>query len=205
MVAYSRIAAPFAGVVSKRYADTGSLVGAGTGTSSQALVRLSQLDPLRLVLPVPASAVPAIRLGAPVEIALQSTKQTISAKISRTSGRVATETRTMRVEVDVPNADLKLAPGMYSTATLELAMRKQAIAIPIDAIQGIKDSEATVQILDKQHKIEQRNITTGLETATRIEVVSGLSEGEMVVLGGRGRYQAGQAAEPKIVNDGAPQ
>jgi len=205
MVAYSRIAAPFAGVVSKRYADTGSLVGAGTGTSSQALVRLSQLDPLRLVLPVPASAVPAIRLGAPVEITLQSTKQTISAKISRTSGRVATETRTMRVEVDVPNADLKLAPGMYSTATLELAMRKQAIAIPIDAIQGIKDSEATVQILDKQHKIEQRNITTGLETATRIEVVSGLSEGEMVVLGGRGRYQAGQAAEPKIVNDGAPQ
>lgn len=205
MVAYSRITAPFPGVVSKRYADTGSLVGAGTGTGSQALVRLSQLDPLRLVLPVPASAVLYIRIGAPVEIALQSTKQTLSAKVSRASGRVSTETRTMHVEVDVPNPGLNLAPGMYATTRLALETRTQAIAIPIEALQQRQDSAATVQILDKQHKIEERKITTGLETSSRVEVIAGLAEGEMVVLGGRGRYQPGQSAEPKLVVESAPQ
>ncbi len=73
MVAYSHITAPFAGVVTKRYADTGSLVGAGTGTGSQALVRLSQVDPLRLILPVPESAVSKVRVGTQVDISIQST------------------------------------------------------------------------------------------------------------------------------------
>jgi RND family efflux transporter MFP subunit len=180
-------------------------VGAGTGSGSQALVRLSQLDPLRLVLPVPESAVSKIRVGSPVEIALQSTRQTLSATVNRTSGRIATETRTMHVEVDVPNPGLTMAPGMYATVTLELETRKQAIAIPLEALQERKDSSATVLILDKEHKIEERKIVTGLETSSRIEVVSGLAEGEMVVLGGRGRYQAGQSVEPKLAVENTPQ
>lgn len=205
MVAYSRITAPFNGVVTKRYADTGSLVGAGTGSGSQALVRLSQVDPLRLILPVPESAVSKVKIGTPVEIAIQSSKQALSGVVTRTSGRISTETRTMHVEVDVPNPALTLAPGMYATATLELENRKQAISVPIESLQERNDTDASVLILGKERKIEERKIVTGMETPTRIEVVSGLSEGEMVVLGGRGRYQPGQAAEPKVVSDSQPQ
>ena len=205
MVAYSRITAPFAGVVTKRYADTGSLVGAGTGSGSQALVRLSQVDPLRLILPVPESAVSKVKVGTPVKISIQSTRQTLSAMVTRTSGRIATETRTMHVEVDVPNPGLAMAPGMYASATLELENRKQAISIPVESLQERSDTAATVLVLDKQHKIEERKITTGMETPTRIEVVSGLDEGEMVVLGGRGRYQPGQSADPKLVTESNPQ
>lgn len=205
MVAYSRITAPFAGVVTKRYADTGSLVGAGTGSGSQALVRLSQVDPLRLILPVPESAVSKVKIGTPVEIAIQSSKQVLSAIVTRTSGRISTETRTMHVEVDVPNPALTLAPGMYATATLELEIRKQAISIPVGSLQEKNDAGATVFILGTGHKIEERKIKTGMETPTRIEVVSGLAEGEMVVLGGRGRYQPGQSAAPKLVTESYPQ
>ena len=201
MVAYSRIAAPFAGVVTKRYADTGSLVGAGTGSGSQALVRLSQVDPLRLILPVPESAVSKVRIGTPVEIAIQSSRQALSAVVTRTSGRISTETRTMHVEVDVPNPALTLAPGMYATATLELEIRKQAISIPVESLQEKNEAGATVFILGKEHKIEERKIKTGMETSRRIEVVSGLAEGEMVVLGGRGRYQPGQSVAPKLVTE----
>lgn len=201
MVAYSRITAPFPGVVTKRYADTGSLVGAGTGSGSQALVRLSQVDPLRLILPVPESAVSKVKVGTHVEVSIQSTKQALSAIVTRTSGRIATETRTMHVEVDVPNPGLTMAPGMYATATLELENRKQAICIPVESLQERNDTAATVLILGKQHKIEERKITTGMETPTRIEVVSGLTEGEMVVLGGQGRYQPGQSAEPKLATE----
>jgi RND family efflux transporter MFP subunit len=198
MVAYSRITAPFAGVVTKRYADTGSLVGAGTGSASQALVRLSQVDPLRLVLPVPESAVPHVHVGTRVQISIQSSKQTLSAAVARTSGRIATETRTMHVEVDVANPALALAPGMYATATLDLQDRPRAVSIPVESLQDHDESTATVLVLGKNHKIEERKIMTGLQTPTRIEVVSGLSEGEMVVLGARGRYQPGDSAEPKL-------
>lgn len=205
MVAYSRITAPFAGVVTKRFADTGSLVGAGTGSGSQALVRLSQVDPLRLILPVPESAVSKVKIGTQVEIAIQSSKQALSAIVTRTSGRISTETRTMHVEVDVPNPALTLAPGMYATATLKLEIRKQAISIPVESLQEKNDAGATVFILGKEHKIEERKIKTGMQTPTRIEVVSGLAEGEMVVLGGRGRYQPGQSAAPKLVTESNPQ
>jgi RND family efflux transporter MFP subunit len=203
MVAYSRVTAPFAGVVTKRYADTGSLVGAGTGTGSQALVRLSQVDPLRLILPVPESAVSKVHAGTDVQILIQSTKKSLSAVVARTSGRISTETRTMHVEVDVPNPVLALAPGMYATATLELENRKHAISIPVESLQERNDTAATVLVLGKQHKIEERKITTGLETPTRVEVVSGLAEGEMVVLGARGRYQPGDSADPKLAAEGS--
>jgi len=199
MVAYSRITAPFPGVVTKRYADTGSLVGAGTGSGSQALVRLSQVDPLRLTLPVPESAAAKIKDGIPLQILIQSTGQSLSAKIARSSGRIATETRTMQVEVDVPNPGLTLAPGMYATAILELEVRKNALSIPVDSLQQREGNAAGLLVLNKMHKIEARKIETGLETPTRIEAVSGLDEGDLVVLGGRGRYQPGQSAEPRLL------
>jgi multidrug efflux pump subunit AcrA (membrane-fusion protein) len=94
---------------------------------------------------------------------------------------------------------------MYATATLKLEIRKQAISIPVESLQEKNDAGATVFILGKEHKIEERKIKTGMQTPTRIEVVSGLAEGEMVVLGGRGRYQPGQSAAPKLVTESNPQ
>jgi len=202
MLAYSKITAPFSGVVTKRFADTGSLVGAGTAASGQALVRLSQLDPLRLALPVPESAVPNVREGAPVEVVIQSTKQTLGATVTRVSGAVATDTRTMQVEVDIPNARLTLAPGMYATATLVLDSRKNALSLPIEAAPNRKGDTATVYVLDKDHRIQERTIGVGMETATQIEVRSGLEENELVLIGGRRQYQVGQVVQPKLLAQG---
>jgi RND family efflux transporter MFP subunit len=198
MIAYSTITAPFAGVITKRYSDTGALVGAGTASSTQVLVRLSQLDPLRLVLPVPASAVPKVREGAAVQIAVQATGEVLSGTVSRTSGEVSTTTRTMHVEVDVPNADSHLAPGMYVTATLTQEVRKGALAIPVDTAPNRKDGAATLYVVDAQQRLGERRVTFGLETATQLEVTSGLAENDMVV-SGRGQFQAGQLVVPKLV------
>jgi len=199
MIAYSRITAPFGGVITKRYADTGALVGAGTASTTQALVRLSQLDPLRLVLPVPESAVPKVRDGAFVEVQVQATNETISAKVSRSSGDVATSTRTMHVEVDVPNRDLRLAPGMYATAILVQESRENILAIPVEAAPNRKGDSASIYVLNRAHKIEERKIRLGLETATQLEVKTGVEEHELVLVGAAGRYQAGQTAEPKLL------
>jgi RND family efflux transporter MFP subunit len=202
LLGYSKITAPFDGVVTKRLADTGSLVGAGTSTSGQALVRLSQLDPLRLVLPVPESAVPKVRGGAEVEVAVNATGERIAGRVARISGEVAMDTRTMHVEVDVPNAQLKLAPGMYASATLVQESRQGVLSVPLEAVPNRKGQAALVYVLGKDNSLEERSLTLGLETPDRIEVKSGAAENELVVIGGRG-YQPGQLVEPKMLAEKA--
>jgi RND family efflux transporter MFP subunit len=204
MIGYSKITAPFAGVVSRRNADTGALMGAGTASANQSLVRLSQLDPLRLILPVPESQVPKIHVGDPVQVFVPATAQTLSATVARLSGAVATETRTMRVEVDVSNPQLTLAPGMYASATLTLDERKQALAIPVEAAPNIQGGAAMALVLDKQRKVQQRQIGVGIQTPTQVEVTSGLEEGDLVLLGGQGQVQPGQIVEPKLASGGLP-
>lgn len=203
LIGYSKITAPFDGIITQRFADTGSLVGAGTSSSGQALVRLSQLDPLRLVLPVPASVAPKIRDGAPIDVHVQATNETISGTVSRSSGEVSTATRTMHVEVDVRNPQSRLAPGMYATATLVQDAQKNVLSIPIEAAPNRKGDTALVYVLDSQHKIEERRVVIGMETETRLEVSSGVAENELVLLGGRGQYQPGQIATPKLVSQEA--
>ena len=198
LIGYSRITAPFAGVVTQRYADTGSLVGAGTASNSQALVRLSQLDPLRLVLPVPESAVPKITDGAPIDVHVQATGRDHLRHREPQQRRRSDRTRTMHVEVDVPNPQLRLAPGMYATATLVQDSRKNALAIPVEAAPNRKGDTATVLVLDSaaQDRRAPDRHRHGNADAARSEV--GVEEDELVLLGGRGQYQPGQIAEPKL-------
>ena len=101
---YAKITAPFDGVITQRYANLGALMQAGTSnTQSTPLVRLSQENLYRLVIPVPESYVKYIRIGDPVEVKVPALEQTVTGKVARFSVDVAMETRTMHTEVDVPN------------------------------------------------------------------------------------------------------
>ena len=102
---YARITAPFAGVVTQRYANLGTLMQAGTSSSTQAmpLVRLSQDDLFRLVIPVPESYVRYIHIGDPVDVRIPALNKTFPGKVARFSVDVKADTRTMHTEVDVPN------------------------------------------------------------------------------------------------------
>ena len=113
MVNYATITAPFSGTITKRFADAGALIQAGTASNTQAmpLVELAQDSLLRLDFPVPESAVPEIHEGVPVEITVTSLQETISGKVSRYSGQVDASTRKMQTEVEVPNPDGRLTPG----------------------------------------------------------------------------------------------
>jgi RND family efflux transporter MFP subunit len=200
MLAYSKITAPFSGVISKRYADTGAMVQAGTSSQTQAMpiVRLSQLDLLRLILPVPEEIVSHIRLGEMVDVRVPSLNRTFTGKVSRFSDAVATATRTMETEVDVPNAGLTLVPGMYAEAVLTLDRRDNALAIPLMAVstQGDKSS---VFVVNSDNKVEQREVKLGLQTSNRTEVLAGLHDGDLVVVGNRSQMQQGLQVTPKQV------
>jgi RND family efflux transporter MFP subunit len=200
MLAYSKITAPFAGVISKRYADTGAMIQAGTASQSQAmpLVRLSQIDLLRLVLPVPESIVAKIHLGEAVEVRVPSLNRTFPGIVARFSDTVSTATRTMETEVDVPNPSLTLVPGMYAEANLTLDRRQKALAIPLMAVstQGDKSS---VFVVTAENKVEERQVKLGIQTANRTEVIAGLRDGDLVVVGSRSQIQPGSQVTPKQI------
>jgi RND family efflux transporter MFP subunit len=203
LMLYTKVTAPFDGVVTKRYADTGSMIQAGTASQTQAMpvVRLSQNSMLRLILPVPESAVPTVRIGQQVQVRIPTLNRTFRGRVARFADKLAVATRTMDTEVDVANPSLVLIPGMYAQVDLTLNQRKAALAIPVNAVdldpQG-HTGVGTVMAVTPNNLLVLREIELGIETPNLVEVRSGLNEGDMVVLSGRASLKAGQEVRPKI-------
>jgi RND family efflux transporter MFP subunit len=197
---YSRITAPFSGVVTDRYANLGTLVQAGTSSSTQALpiVRLSQDDLFRLVIPIPESYVRYIQIGDPVNVRVPSLNRTFPGKVTRFSVDVTKDTRTMHTEVDVLNRDRVLMPGLYAEADVALEHREDIPSIPLQAINHEGD-KSTVFIVNHTGEIEERTITLGIQTATDAEVLSGVNEGDQVVVSDRSGLKPGQKVHPQVV------
>jgi len=200
---YTRIIAPFDGVVTWRYADTGALVQAGTSNSNSApVVKLAQVILLRLRVPVPESIAATVRAGQPVDVAVQATGEHFTGKVTRYTDSLDRTTRTMQVEIDVANDSYKLQPGMYANVALQTQSRADALTIPIQAVQHNND-KTMVLLVDQQNRVQSRDNKTGLEDPVRLEVISGLNEGDRVIVGNFGAYQAGQVVEPKLTRLGA--
>ncbi len=195
---YTKITAPFAGVITQRFANLGALVQAGTSSSTQAmpLVRLSQDDLFRLVIPVPESYVKYIHIGDPVSVRVSSLDRTLPGKIARSSIDVREDTRTMHTEVDVPNPQHVLLPGLYADATIQLEHKGDALAVPLQAVDRTGNG-TTVDVVDLSNRIEVRQVMLGIQTATDAEVLSGLNEGDTVVVSDRSSLKAGQVVQPK--------
>jgi len=197
---YSKITAPFAGVVTQRFANLGALMQAGTSSSTQAmpLVRLSQDDLFRLVIPVPESYVRYIKIGDPVSVMVPSLNRTFPGKVARFSVDVREDTRTMHTEVDVPNLDKVLIPGMYAEATMTLDQKAAALAVPLQAVDHQGD-KTVVDVVSPSGKIEVRPVSLGIQTASEAEVLAGLRDGEMVVVSDRSGLKPGEEVRPKVI------
>jgi RND family efflux transporter MFP subunit len=198
---YSRITAPFSGVVTDRYANLGTLVQAGVGTSTQAIpiVRLSQDDLFRLVIPVPEAYVQFIRIGDPVDVRVPSLNHTFPGKVARSSVDVRVDTRTMHTEVDVRNPHRVLVSGLYAEATLTLEHRNDIPTVPIQALNHETD-KTTVLVVDPDGTLRDRQVQTGLTTSSYAEIVSGLKEGEQVVVSDRSGLKDGERVQAKTVD-----
>ena len=196
---YTNVTAPLNGVVTWRYADTGALIQAGTSSDVQSLplVKLSQSDVLRLRVPVPEDAVEYVHTGDTVQIRVDALHRSITGKIVRFTRDVSLDTRTMQTEVDVPNADLSITPGMYANTYLQLAHRENILTIPLTAIQG-EGADEMVAVLDGQDQVQMRKVQIGLRGSVLAEAVSGLNEGDRVVLGEAGRYKPGERVTPRL-------
>jgi RND family efflux transporter MFP subunit len=201
---YSRIVAPFSGVVTARYADTGALIAAGTSGGSQSLpvVRLAEISKLRLVLPIPESVAAQIHLGDPVKARVQALNQDFVGKVSRFADSLDRQTRTMETEIDFDNRDGHLISGMYAETQLSLREKKDALTVPLQSVAR-NGEDATVLAVNPDNSIEERHVKLGLEDSVRVEVLSGLTDKDRVVIGNRSQFRSGQKIQPKEVGPGA--
>ena len=199
LAAYEKITAPFDGIITQRFADVGSLIQAGTSSNTQALplVQLAQDDLLRLRFPVPEAQTPLIENGKKVEVTVAALNRSFVGTVTRYAWLINRSTRTMTTEVDVENPHSVIKAGMYAYVKLPLQVANQALAVPLQALTVGDDP--TVFVLTKDDKLQERKVKVGLRTAYKAQILGGLEEGDVVVVGNRAGLIAGEKVEPKFV------
>ena len=126
-------------------------------------------------------------------------------KVSRFADSLDPQTRTMETEIDFQNTDGKLLPGMYVQAVVAPPVRSDVLAVPLEAVElGADATQGTVLVVNSQNVLEERKVQLGIQGSTRVEVRSGLSDGERVVVGSRNEFRAGMKVVPKEINVNKP-
>jgi RND family efflux transporter MFP subunit len=196
---FKHIYAPFSGVITRRNVDTGTLINAGNGGSSQQLFFLAQTDPLRVYLSVPETYAPSIRagLGAYLELT-QFPGQKFEGKVVRTSEAIDTGTRTLLTEVDVPNHNGTLLPGGYAQVHLQVQVTGARLTVPVNALLFRSEGLRAV-VVDANHKTHLRPLTIGRDYGTTLEVLQGLEPRDWIVLNPADSLEEGQEVRVKEI------
>jgi RND family efflux transporter MFP subunit len=179
---FKQVKAPFDGTITERKIDIGNLVTAGSASSTTSLYRMSQTDPLRVFVDVPQSAAEEMmKPGMPAEIrAAGSAAGRFAGKITRSAQAINAQARTMRVEVDVPNADHALVPGMYVTVAFQLKP-KGSVEIPAAALI-FRPGTTQVARVGADGKVAFANVTIARDNGSLVELASGVNAGDRLIL-----------------------
>ena len=201
---FQQILAPFAGKISARNIDVGTLVTAGTGNSGTPLFNLVQSDVLRVYVFAPQENAPSIHEGLAAKILLEEYPgQEFDGKVTRTAGALDPQSRTMQVEVQVPNHDGKLYAGMYGQVKFLLVDQNAPIVVPANAFLFRKEGPQVATIENKD-RIHWQNIRVGRDFGDRIEVIDGLKENSKVVMNPTDDLREGIQVEVKSTEESKP-
>ena len=200
----TNIISPFDGTITKRNADPGTLVqmAAYSGTLSIPIASLAQDSQLRASFPVPETALGKFRIGEEIPISIPVLGLTTTGKLARFSNQIDSATRTMTVEADIPNADLSLISGLYVIGSFPLERAKGALTLPVQAIRT--PDSPSVLIVSKEGVVEKRAVKLGVETPSRVQIISGVAEGDAVVLGNSSELEPGMKVVPAFPQTPTP-
>ncbi len=193
LFSYLKVRAPFAGVVTLRNVDLGTLVTAG----NTMLFRVAQTGVLRTYINVPQVNASQVRVGQTTEIGLSERPgRTFSGKIVRFSDSLDPATRTMLVEVHVPNPRGDLLPGMYANVTLRAARENPPLLMPSEAL--VARAQGTMAaVVDRAGRVHFTPIQVGRDSGTDLEVLSGLEAGMQVIVNPNDKVREGVAVEAR--------
>jgi len=178
---FEKVYAPFDGVVTARNTDFGDLIDAGANTEPQPLFRMAAIGKLRVYVPVPEVDAPAARPGASVLLTLDEYPgQNFHGRLVRTSDSISASSRTLLVEVDVDNPEGKLLPGAYVFVHLQLPMEIRSVTIPSNTLLFRREG---LQVgLVRDGKAELIPVKIGRDYGSSVEIVSGLTSSDSVIL-----------------------
>jgi len=199
---FKQILAPFDGVITARNVEIGTLVSEGSGTAARELFRMVQIQNLRFHVPVPEGFVPSIKAGLEATLTFDAHPgRTFAGKVSRTSNSVDAASRTMLVEVRVPNPDGILLPGMYAQVTFALHQGSPPLLMPSNALL-VRPEGTLAAVVGKDKTVHYKKIQVGRDYGTRIEVVSGLEENDQVMVNPTTMIREGEKVE--VSREGSP-
>jgi RND family efflux transporter MFP subunit len=192
LAAFKQVKAPFDGTITERKIDVGNLVTAGSGTSTTSLYRMAQTDPLRVFVDVPQSAAgDLMKAGVPAEIrASGAVSGVFAGKIARSAESINAQARTMRVEVDMPNADHALVPGMYVNVAFSLPLRG-TVEVPAAALI-FRPGVTQVAKVDGGGKVRFVDVMIARDNGNQVELASGVNPGDQLVLNISSQIAPGQ-------------
>jgi RND family efflux transporter MFP subunit len=195
MGAYRTITAPFGGVVVKRYADPGALAAQTTP-----VVRVAEVNRLRLAVQVPESVVPLVKAGSAVTVKVGAVNRKFEGRVARLTGDVVAASRTMEAEIDVANAGGELAPGMYADVTVRAERKEEGLTVPVVAV-GNGGGNRTVLVVNGAGTLEERMIKTGIETGASYEVLEGVGPEDRIVVSNRSLLKPGMKVDARPAGD----
>lgn len=191
--AFKRVTAPFTGTVTQRKVDIGNLVTEGSSATMTPLYRIAQNDPIRVFIDVPQSAAASMKPGTPVDVTTNGTEaRTFTGKIARTSNAVDPEARTLRVEVDIPNKNDALVPGLYVEAGFHLPSQGHVV-VPAAAMI-FTSLGPQVAVVNGDH-VEFRKVTIAEDDGNTVQLGSGVRAGDNVVLNISSQITDGQKVQ----------
>jgi len=194
MLGYAIIRAPFSGVITDRFLDPGAAVVTSTSSKTTAIVTLKDLSSIKIYVQIPEPDVPYIHKGHPAEITSSAyPNRRFEGVVSRISRNLDRRTRTMKVEILLPNEDGKIYPGMFATVNFDLIERVDAWTLPAQALLGSKGEYHVYCVVGGVCRAVP--IKIGLDDGGTVEITEGLKGDEQVILIGKGLVQAGDRVE----------
>lgn len=194
-LAYSYIRAPFAGYIAERNLDTGAYVTsatASTSTMSRGMLSLHDIDTIRVLIEVVEKDIPLVKIGQKAELRAEAYPDRVfEGTVTRIVQALNRATRTMTVEIDLPNKDRRLKGGMFARVEVMVGTHRQAVQIPIDAVSRLEDMQYVYIVRDD--KAQRVNVEIGARDDNRVEITKGLTGNEQVIVSGK-----------DLVHDGTP-
>lgn len=187
LLAFAKVEAPFNGVVTERFVDPGAFIPAATSGSAArtaALVTLADLDVIRVEVPVPEVEAARVQTGQPVKVMVDSLgNRSFEGKVTRHSVALDEATRSLQAEADLPNPRHELRPGMFATVKIGVERHDHALLIPAGAL--LTEKAGASVFLHVDGKAKKTPVKSGFNDGTNVEIASGLTGGERVLIFGK--------------------
>jgi membrane fusion protein (multidrug efflux system) len=196
---YAKIIAPFSGIVTRRMVDPGAFIPAATsGSAAQnaAIITLTDFNRVRLQVAVPEVEASLVATGQPVKFTVEGLPgRSFDGQVTRFSYSLDEESKTMLVEIELPNPKLVLRPGMYAMVKIGIERKKDAFLVPVDAL--VQEKAGAFVFTLTGNRAKKLPVKTGFDDGRRVEIVNGLKPDQSVILVGKQPLSDGQPIRPK--------